>query len=199
MRVMFSLAVGFLSFAVTGALRAQGQVRAFWTGAAVFGIGYFYLLLDARAVGTFSQQSPVLSRALVTQPLLDRLAAARGLDVRSGFGDFKLWDEGIYADADSSGGGLGSPPMGGGMGPPSMGSGMMPGGSGYGGSGFGSAMSGPGPGSPSGMLGGMPVATSWTYASYNHFLIAGHCAFVILIGLAGGVICQRGFGREEQG
>jgi hypothetical protein len=188
-----------------------------------------------------SSSSAILSRAVITQPLLDALAAARGLQIRSTSGDFRLWDEAIYSSAASGSGGFGSGP-----GMPSMGSGMgpaPPGGGGFfdvdpeglqdpssggqspppgssgpdensdsgvsGSSGSmgpppgmsSSGMGSPGPGS--GMMAGSPGAPplpagAFTYASYNHFLITGHCAFVILIGLIGGLLSRWAFGREEE-
>lgn len=249
MRVMFTVSVAFLAFAAVGALAARGKVRAFWIGAAVFGGGYSLLLLDARSSG-LQQQTSILPRALITQQLLDVLAAARGLDIRSWQGDFRLWDESIYYPYNASSGGPGGM---GGPGMPSMGSGMSsppPGGGGFfdvdpeaiedpssggsspppGSSGFGESsdpasdsagsMGPPGMSSSSGGpgmgMGGSPgpwpgpgSSTSpgapplpmgaFTYASYNHFLITGHCAFIILVGLIGGLLSRWVFGRDEEG
>lgn len=239
MRLMFTVTVAFLAFAAVGALAAKGKTRTFWIGATIFGGAYAYVLHSQQTIG-FQQQSPVMQRALITQPLLDTLAQARGLDVRSHYGDFNLWDPAIYTPYPVGPGGMGGPGM------PGMGSGMgpaPPGGGGFfdvdpeglqdpssggsapaaGSSGFGensdagasgsagsmgppsgmssmpgsSSMGSPGPGStsPAGAP-PLPVGT-FTYASYNHFLITGHCAFVILVGLIGGLASRWAFGREE--
>ena len=248
MRMMFTVSVAFLAFTAVGSLAAKGKTRTFWIGAVMFGGAYAYVVLSQQTTG-FQQQSSMMQRALITQPLLDQLAQARGLDVRSHFADFSLWDVSIYTDNSFGSGGMGGPGM------PGMGSGMgpaPPGGGGFfdvdpeglqdptsggstpppGASGFGensdsgasgsagsmgppsgmssmpggSSMGSPGPwpspaGPGSGMMpgssGAPPMPGAMTYASYNHFLITGHCAFVILVGLIGGLASRWAFGREE--
>ena len=239
MRVMLSLSIAFLLYAACGALAARGPARSFWIGAAVFGGGYFFMF----AQGPQDRFNPVatslLSRALITQPLLDALAAARGLEVRSHWGDFNLWDQSIYSSSPYGSSGMGgpgipgtgsAPPGGGGFfdvdpeglqeSPAAGGPTPVPGASGFGEnsdagaagsagsmgppSGMspmpgGSSMGSPGPGSGMmpGSSGAPPMPGALTYASYNHFLITGHCAFVILVGLIGGTLCRWTFGREE--
>jgi len=63
----------------------------------------------------------------------------------------------------------------------------------------GGAMGGaPPPGAvPGGSAGAPPMPPTFTLSSYNHFLITGHCAFVILVGLIGGMVSRWTFGREE--
>jgi hypothetical protein len=237
MRLMFTVTVAFLALAVVGALEARGKLRTFWIGAAVFGGAYAYVLLSEQTIG-FQQQSPMLQRALITQQLLDTLAAARGLDVRSQYAGFKLWDESIYSSGSVGSGGIGGmggggpmPPPGGGgffdvdpeglQESPASGDSTPPLASGFGGnsddeatgsagsmgppSGMspmpgGSSMGSPGPGSGMmpGSSGAPPMPGALTYASYNHFLITGHCAFVILVGLIGGMVSRWAFGREEE-
>jgi hypothetical protein len=246
MRVMFTVTVAVLAFAVVGALAARGKARTFWIGTALFGGGYFLLLIEAPNI-QFSPAGQSLHRALLSQMLLDTLAKARGLTVRSHFDGFRLWDEAIYHDGSlgtggMGGGGMGGMPSSGGMPavPPggggffdvdpdglqdstvAGGSTPPPGSSGYGEnsdggeSGSGGSMGpppgmstspggpGPGMGTPypgSGMMpgsGAPPVpAGAFTYGSYNHFLLTGHCAFVILIGLIGGMVSRWAFGRED--
>lgn len=216
----------------------------------LFGGGYFLLLIEAPNI-QFSPAAQQLHRALLSQMLLDTLAKARGLEVRSGFDGFRLWDEAIYRGDSVGIGGMGgmsgygggspmggsgsmpsAPPGGGGFfdvdpdglqdstvaggstpppGPSGYGENSDGGESGSGGSmgpppGMSTSPGGPGPGmgTPypgSGMMPGsgappMP-AGAFTYGSYNHFLITGHCAFVILVGLIGGLLSRWVFGREE--
>jgi hypothetical protein len=203
MRVMFSLAVCFLLFAIMGALKAPAKGRTFWSGVAVFGIGYFVLLVDGRLIDS-PQQGTMLPRLLITQQLLDGLADLRGLPLRSQFQQFKLWDDFIFENppppstwnsASSSSGSKGGPP-------PGMGSRIK------GGSSFGGSKGGPPPGSSgmgsgsmpggSGSGGGMAPA-AFTNANYNQFLIAGHSCFLVLFGLAGGAASLWAFGREDEG
>ena len=61
----------------------------------------------------------------------------------------------------------------------------------------GPGMGSPGPPSGTSPAGAPPIPSVWTYASYNHFLITGHCTFVILVGLIGGLVSRWAFGREE--
>jgi hypothetical protein len=238
MRIMFTVTVAFLAFAAVGSLAARGKTRTFWIGAVVFAGAYAYVLASEQTTG-FQARSTMMQRALITQPLLDALAQARGLEVRSHFADFNLWDPAIYTDNTLGSGGMGGPGMpgmGSGIGPAPPGGGGFfdvdpegaqdtasggttpPGSSGFGensdGGAFGSAGS---MGPPSGMsssVGGpmsgyggsgtsppagappLPVG-AFTYGSYNHFLITGHCAVVILVGLIGGLLSRWAFGREE--
>jgi hypothetical protein len=192
MRVMFTLAVAFLVYAATGAVTMRGKPRTFWVGAVFFGTAYFAMLMDGRMIDS-NQQSSTLPRALITQHVLDWIADAKGLYVRSGNGDFKLWEDSIYQIGNQSGGfGSGGPggssmsvgSMSGSMGPP-------PGSP---------AMGVPGMGSGSGMMpgaGAPPVTGPITYATYNHFLIIGHCCFVILAGLGGGIVSLWTFWRDD--
>lgn len=154
MRLMFTVAVAFLAVAAVGALASTGKGRSFWIGAAVFSSAYALVLLDERAVGV-QNQAPIMQRALITQALLDVLAQARGLDVRSQSDGFRLWDVYIYR-AEASRAGTMEPPT-----------------------------------------GAPPISPTFTLASYNHFLITGHCEFVILVGLIGGLASRWMFGREE--
>jgi hypothetical protein len=154
MRLMFTVAAAFLALAIVGALAAAAKSRAFWIGAAVFSGAYAFVLLDERSVGA-QNQAPIMQRALITQSLLDALAKARGLDVRSHSDGFRLWDVFIYRAKASGTGSMGSP------------------------------------------AGAPPLPPAFDLASYNHFLITGHCAFVILVGLIGGLASRWMFCREE--
>lgn len=245
MRVMFTLALGFVACAAAGAILLRGKPRAFWTGAAMCGGLYLFILLHLHQ-GEIRWRT-VLARGLLTQHLLDAIARARGMPIRSEFDGFELWEDAIFRPESPSGvfyGGPGGGGMGGGFGgggfmapgsgmpgmpvtgttsapppggagdeaesdstidPPDGGSpatggdaadvGMASGGddpAGMGSAGYSGAM-GPVTGPP------VPAVAVWTwpYAAYNHFVLSGHCAFVILVGLAGGALVRALFGRDE--
>jgi hypothetical protein len=264
MRVMFTLALGFVAVAAAGAILAHGKPRAFWTGAALCSALYLLALLHV-SQGSI-QGRTILARSLLTQHLLDAMARARGMTIRSEFDGFELWDEamfrpeptgGVYGGGGLTGGGFGTPGGGigsyggmmegaypgygnvgssGGTGSPSLDpaeatsegripegeAAAPPGGSSpadpevpasQDSSGDGGVMSPPGyaeeggsgyPGmpSPGGMAPlpgtpiGPPAAPVWSYASYNHFMVSGHCAFVALLGIVGGFLARVLFGRD---
>jgi hypothetical protein len=249
MRVMFTLALGFVACAAAGAILSRGKQRAFWTGAALCSTMYLVAVLHV-SHGQI-QGRTIFARSLLTQHVLDAIARGRGMHVRSEFDGFELWDEAMFRPEPTGGGfygggmggfGGGMPGMMSGYGGSMMGGAYAPGGSGYGeaspdsgtgapsldpaeaaaegetqpmpsdSSGAGSAMSPPGYGGESGYPGmGPPGAMAptpgtplpppappvWQYASYNHFVVSGHCAFVVLLGIAGGFVTRALFGREE--